>query len=409
MEGGVRIREGARTPSPATVAAAAAAADKAAADERRRIQQQRERMREKGATGVARAGALRDLGTNAKAADCRELYAASKRNDNKAADACARQAALEAARDVIRRNADPEEVELALDLAQKALQRRKSGGPRDEDAMARLGALQCLREGLKSTDEHVQALAYRRLPNAAKALADGDDKVRRCAAHVVSDALGDVRAPGPKPPGANKLARTAARAAVNALADRFGDAAAVVACVDATGLWTREVTEAVVAKRAAAKVMERRAVADALATAPAGDDVDEALAVLLEDADAGVRASAEYAMMTHAANAEDKLVRRRLRGDGDDEAQSSSSAPPPAEKPPSRERWRGTGRGDTPPLAPDEVAAAAEFPDPPADDSDSDWGSDSDGEDAPPAAPDETLRRGAGGIGDAPEPELTAL
>ena len=143
-------------------------------------------MREKGATGVARAGALRDLGTNAKAADCRELYAASKRNDNKAADACARQAALEAARDVIR-NADPEEVELALDLAQKALQRRKSGGPRDEDAMARLGALQCPR-GLKSNDEHVQALAYRRLPNAAKALADGDDKVRRCAAHVVSDA-----------------------------------------------------------------------------------------------------------------------------------------------------------------------------------------------------------------------------
>ena len=56
----------------------------------------------------------------------------------------------------------------------------------------------------------------------------------------------------------------------------------------------------------------------------------------------------------------------------------------------------------------DEVAAAAEFPDPPADDSDSDW-SDSDGEDAPPAAPDETLRRGAGGIGAAPEPELTAL
>ena len=408
MEGGVRIREGARTPSPATVAAAAAAADKAAADELRKINEQRERMREKGATGVARAGALRDLGTNAKAADCRELYAASKRNDNKAADACARQAALEAARDVVRRNADPEEVELALDLAQKALQRRKSGGPRDEDAMARLGALQCLREGLKSNDEHVQALAYRRLPNAAKALADGDDKVRRCAAHVVSGALGDVRAPGPKPPGANKLARTAARAAVNALADRFGDAAAVVACVDATGLWTREVTEAVVAKRAAAKVMERRAVADALATAPAGDDVDEALAVLLEDADAGVRASAEYAMMTHAANAEDKLVRRRLRGDGDDEAQSSSTAPPPAEKPPSRERWRGTGRGDTPPLAPDEVAAAAEFPDPPADDSDSDW-SDSDGEDAPPAAPDETLRRGAGGIGEAPEPELTAL
>ena len=408
MEGGVRIREGARTPSPATVAAAAAAADKAAADELQRIQQQRERMREKGATGVARAGALRDLGTNAKAADCRELYAASKRNDNKAADACARQAALEAARDVIRRNADPEEVELALDLAQKALQRRKSGGPRDEDAMARLGALQCLREGLKSNDEHVQALAYRRLPNAAKALADGDDKVRRCAAHVVSDALGDVRAPGPKPPGANKLARTAARAAVNALADRFGDAAAVVACVDATGLWTPEVTEAVVAKRAATKVMERRAVADALATAPAGDDVDEALAVLLEDADAGVRASAEYARMTQAAAAEDKLVRRRLRGDGDDEAQSSSTAPPPAEKPPSRERWRGTGRGDTPPLAPEEVAHAAEFPDPPADDSDSDW-SDSDGEDAPPAAPDETLRRGAGGIGDAPEPELTAL
>ena len=408
MEGGVRIREGARTPSPATVAAAAAAADKAAADELQRIQQQRERMREKGATGVARAGALRDLGTNAKAADCRELYAASKRNDNKAADACARQAALEAARDVIRRNADPEEVELALDLAQKALQRRKSGGPRDEDAMARLGALQCLREGLKSSDEHVQALAYRRLPNAAKALADGDDKVRRCAAHVVSDALGDVRAPGPKPPGANKLARTAARAAVNALADRFGDAAAVVACVDATGLWTREVTEAVVAKRAAAKVMERRAVADALATAPAGDDVDEALQALLEDADAGVRASAEYARMTQAAAAEDKLVRRRLRGDGDDEAQSSSTAPPPADKPPSRERWRGTGRGDTPPLAPDEVAAAAEFPDPPADDSDSDW-SDSDGDDAPPAAPDETLRRGAGGIGDAPEPELTAL
>ena len=408
MEGGVRIREGARTPSPATVAAAAAAADKAAADELRKINEQRERMREKGATGVARAGALRDLGTNAKAADCRELYAASKRNDNKAADACARQAALEAARDVIRRNADPEEVELALDLAQKALQRRKSGGPRDEDAMARLGALQCLREGLKSNDEHVQALAYRRLPNAAKALADGDDKVRRCAAHVVSDALGDVRAPGPKPPGANKLARTAARAAVNALADRFGDAAAVVACVDATGLWTPEVTAAVVAKRAAAKVMERRAVADALATAPAGDDVDEALQALLEDADAGVRASAEYARMTQAAAAEDKLVRRRLRGDGDDEAQSSSTAPPPAEKPPSRERWRGTGRGDTPPLAPDEVAAAAEFPDPPADDSDSDW-SDSDGEDAPPAAPDETLRRGAGGIGEAPEPELTAL
>ena len=229
MEGGVRIREGARTPSPATVAAAAAAADKAAADELRKINEQRERMREKGATGVARAGALRDLGTNAKAADCRELYAASKRNDNKAADACARQAALEAARDVIRRNADPEEVELALDLAQKALQRRKSGGPRDEDALARLGALQCLREGLKSNDEHVQALAYRRLPNAAKALADGDDKVRRCAAHVVSDALGDVRAPGPKPPGANKLARTAARAAALALADRFGDAAAVVA------------------------------------------------------------------------------------------------------------------------------------------------------------------------------------
>ena len=406
MEGGVRIREGARTPSPATVAAAAAAADKAAADELRKINEQRERMREKGATGVARAGALRDLGTNAKAADCRELYAASKRNDNKAADACARQAALEAARDVIRRNADPEEVELALDLAQKALQRRKSGGPRDEDAMARLGALQCLREGLKSSDEHVQALAYRRLPNAAKALADGDDKVRRCAAHVVSEALGDVRAPGPKPPGANKLARTAARAAVNALADRFGDAAAVVACVDATGLWTPEVTEAVVARRAAPKVMERRAVADALATAPAGDDVDEALSALAEDADAGVRASAEYAMMTQAAAAEDKLVRRRLRGD--DDAQSSSTAPPPAEKPPSRERWRGTGRGDTPPLAPDEVAAAAEFPDPPADDSDSDW-SDSDGEDAPPAAPDETLRRGAGGIGEAPEPELTAL
>ncbi len=407
MEGGVRIREGARTPSPATVAAAAAAADTAAADELRKINEQRERMREKGATGVARAGALRDLGTNAKAADCRELYAASKRNDNKAADACARQAALEAARDVIRRNADPEEVELALDLAQKALQRRKSGGPRDEDAMARLGALQCLREGLKSTDEHVQALAYRRLPNAAKALADGDDKVRRCAAHVVSDALGDVRAPGPKPPGANKLARTAARAAVNALADRFGDAAAVVACVDATGLWTREVTEAVVAKRAATNVLARRAVADALATAPAGDDVDEALQALLEDADAGVRASAEYARMTQAAAAEDKLVRRRLRGD--DDAQSSSTAPPPAEKPPSRERWRGTGRGDTPPLAPDEVAAAAEFPDPPADDSDSDWGSDSDGDDAPPAAPDETLRRGAGGIGEAPEPELTAL
>ena len=100
-------------------------------------------------------------------------------------------------------------------------------------------------------------------------------------------------------------------------------------------------------------------------------------------------------------------MRRRLRGDGED-ASSSSTAPPPAEKPPSRERWRGTGRGDTPPLAPDEVAAAAEFPDPPADDSDSDWDS-SDGEDAPPAAPDETLRRGAGGIGDAPEPELTAL
>jgi len=407
MEGGVRIREGARTPSPATVAAAAAA-DKAAADELRKINEQRERMREKGATGVARAGALRDLGTNARAADCRELYAASKRN-GRVDDACARQAALEAARDVIRRNADPEEVELALDLAQKALQRRKSGGPRDEDAMARLGALQCLREGLKSNDEHVQALAYRRLPNAAKALADGDDKVRRCAAHVVSDALGDVRAPGPKPPGANKLARTAARAAAAALADRFGDAAAVVACVDATGLWTPEVTEAVVAKRAAAKVMERRAVADALATAPAGDDVDEALAALLEDADAGVRASAEYARLTQAAAAEDKLVRRRLRGDGDDDAQSSSSAPPPAEKPPSRERWRGTGRGDTPPLAPDEIAAAAEFPDPPADDSDSDWGSDSDGEDAPPAAPDETLRRGAGGIGEAPEPELTAL
>ena len=147
--------------------------------------------------------------------------------------------------------------------------------------------------------------------------------------------------------------------------------------------------------------------ADALATAPAGDDVDEALAVLLEDADAGVRASAEYAMMTQAAAAEDKLVRRRLRGDGDDEAQSSSTAPPPAEKPPSRERWRGTGRGDTPPLAPDEAAAAAEFPDPPADDSDSDWGSDSDGDDAPPAAPDKTLR--GGGIGEAPEPELTAL
>ena len=274
--------------------------------------------------------------------------------------------------------------------------------------MARLGALQCLREGLKSNDEHVQALAYRRLPNAAKALADGDDKVRRCAAHVVSDALGDVRAPGPKPPGANKLARTAARAAAAALADRFGDAAAVVACVDATGLWTPEVTEAVVAKRAAIKVEARRAVADALATAPAGDDVDEALQALLEDADAGVRASAEYAMMTQAAAAEDKLVRRRLRGDGED-ASSSSTAPPPAEKPPSRERWRGTGRGDTPPLAPDEVAAAAEFPDPPADESDSDWGSDSDGEDAPPAAPDETLRRGAGGIGDAPEPELTAL
>ena len=298
-------------------------------------------MREKGATGVARAGALRDLGTNAKAADCRELYAASKRNDNKAADACARQAALEAARDVIRRNDNQEEVELALDLAQKALQRRKSGGPRDEDALARLGALQCLREGLKSNDEHVQALAYRRLPNAAKALADGDDKVRRCAAHVVSDALGDVRAPGPKPPGANKLARTAARAAVNALADRFGDAAAVVACVDATGLWTPEVTEAVVGKRAAAKVMERRAVADALATAPAGDDVDEALQALLEDADAGVRASAEYARMTQAAAAADKLVRRRRRGDGDDEAAASSPAPPPAEQPPSRERWRG--------------------------------------------------------------------
>ena len=74
-----------------------------------------------------------------------------------------------------------------------------------------------------------------------------------------------------------------------------------MACVDATGLWTPEVTEAVVAKRAAAKVIARRAVADALATAPAGDDVDEALAVLLEDADAGVRASAEYARMTHAA------------------------------------------------------------------------------------------------------------
>ena len=406
MEGGVRIREGARTPSPATVAAAAAAADKAAANELQRIQQQRERMREKGATGVARAGALRDLGTNAKAADCRELYAASKRN-GRVDDACARQQALDTARDVIRRNDNQEEVELALDLAQKALQRRKSGGPRDEDAMARLGALQCLREGLKSSDEHVRALSYRRLPNAAKALADGDDKVRRCAARVVSDALGDVRAPGPKPPGANKLARTAARAAAAALADRFGDAAAVVACVDATGLWTPEVTEAVVAKRAATKVMERRAVADALATAPAGDDVDEALQALLEDADAGVRASAEYAMMTQAAAAEDKLVRRRLRGD--DDAQSSSTAPPPAEKPPSRERWRGTGRGDTPPLAPDEVAAAAEFPDPPADESDSDWGSDSDGEDAPPAAPDETLRRGAGGIGDAPEPELTAL
>ena len=157
MEGGVRIREGARTPSPATVAAAAAAADREAEEERRRVEGHRARVLEKGATGVARAGALRDLGTNAKAADCRELYAASKRNDNKAADACARQAALEAARDVIRRNADPEEVELALDLAQKALQRRKSGGPRDEDAMARLGALQCLREGLKSTDEHVQA------------------------------------------------------------------------------------------------------------------------------------------------------------------------------------------------------------------------------------------------------------
>ena len=89
--------------------------------------------------------------------------------------------------------------------------------------------------------------------------------------------------------------------------------------------------------------MARRAVADALATAPAGDDVDEALQALLEDADAGVRASAEYARMTQAAAAEDKLVRRRLRGDGDDEAQSSSTAPPPAEKPPSRERWRARG------------------------------------------------------------------
>ena len=98
-----------------------------------------------------------------------------------------------------------------------------------------------------------------------------------------------------------------------------------------------------------------------------------------------------------------------MERDGDDDAQPSSTAPPPAEKPPSRERWRGTGRGDTPPLAPEEVAHAAEFPDPPADDSDSDWGDSSDGEDAPPAAPDETLRRGAGGIGDAPEPELTAL
>ena len=165
-----------------------------------KINEQRERMREKGATGVARAGALRDLGTNAKAADCRELYAASKRN-GRVDDACARQAALEAARDVIRRNADPEEVELALDLAQKALQRRKSGGPRDEDAMARLGALQCLREGLKSNDEHVQALAYRRPPNAAKALADGDDKVRRCAAHVVSDALGRCARAGPEAAG----------------------------------------------------------------------------------------------------------------------------------------------------------------------------------------------------------------
>ena len=92
MEGGVRIREGARTPSPATVAAAAAAADKAAADELQKINEQRERMREKGATGVARAGALRDLGTNAWAADCRELYAASKRN-GRLDDACARQAA----------------------------------------------------------------------------------------------------------------------------------------------------------------------------------------------------------------------------------------------------------------------------------------------------------------------------
>ena len=89
MEGGVRIREGARTPSPATVAAAAAAADEAAADERRRIENQRARVREQGATGVARAGALRDLGTNANAADCRELYAASKRN-GRVDDACAR-------------------------------------------------------------------------------------------------------------------------------------------------------------------------------------------------------------------------------------------------------------------------------------------------------------------------------
>ena len=124
--------------------------------------------------------------------------------------------------------------------------------------------------------------------------------------------------PGARLPGPRPVARggTAAIAAA-ALADRFGDAAAVVACVDATGLWTPEVTEAVVAKRAATKVMERRAVADALATAPAGDDVDEAFAALLEDADAGVRASAEYAMMTQAAAAEDKLVRRRLRGDDD--------------------------------------------------------------------------------------------
>lgn len=400
MEGGWPIRE--RTaPSPATVAAAADAADTLVEDALRAVKAHRDRVRSTAATGVARADALRDLGTNARVTDCCELYATSKRGSS-VADDCARQAALEVSRDVIRRNEDPHEVELALKLATKALQRRKSGGPRDEDAHARLCALQCLLEGLKSSDEHVRTLTFQRLPNAAKALADGDDKVRRCAARIISDALGDVRAPGPKPPGANKLARTAARAAMLAIGDKFGDAAAVVACVDATGLWTPEVTEVVVAQRSAPNDSVRRAVADALATAPPGDDVDEALAALVEDEDPGVRAAAEYAQMTQTAAAEDKTTRRRLRADGGDDAQSSTA--PPVAPPPSRERWRGTGRGDTPPLAPEELATAANFPDP---DSDSDW--DSDGEDdAPPEPPAETLSRGAGGL-DAPEPVLTAL